>query len=89
MLLLVPARSSYTKKHTRITESTRVRTGTLARLVAFVAVPSVFEAACPEIKYYTGMGWYRRAFRLPVEWRGRRIVLHFEAVNYRAKGKKR
>ncbi len=50
-----------------------------------VVVPSVFEAACPEIKYYTGMGWYRRAFRLPAEWSGSRIVLHFEAVNYRAK----
>jgi beta-galactosidase/beta-glucuronidase len=48
-------------------------------------VPSVFEAGCPEIKYYTGMGWYRRVLRLPAEWTGRRIVLRFEAVNYRAK----
>jgi hypothetical protein len=50
-----------------------------------VVVPSVFEAGAPEIKYYTGVGWYRRAFRLPADWSGRRIVLHFEAVNYRAK----
>lgn len=50
-----------------------------------VVVPSVFEAGSPETKYYTGVGWYRRAFRLPAAWSGRRVVLRFEAVNYRAK----
>ena len=50
-----------------------------------VVVPSVFETGSPEIKYYTGVGWYRRAFRLPAAWSGRRVVLRFEAVNYRAK----
>jgi beta-galactosidase/beta-glucuronidase len=28
--------------------------------------------------------WYRRAFRVPDEWRGQRMMLHFGAVDYRA-----
>jgi len=47
-------------------------------------VPSVFEAGCPDIDFYVGRCWYRRTFRVPDAWHGRRIVLHFEAVNYRA-----
>ena len=31
------------------------------------------------------MGWCRRTFRAPAEWYGRRVVIRFEAVNYRAK----
>ncbi len=48
-------------------------------------VPSCFEAACPDIDFYEGVGWYRRSFELPAPWVGRRIVLHFEGVNYRSK----
>ncbi|MEO8372497.1 MAG: sugar-binding domain-containing protein [Candidatus Solibacter sp.] len=28
--------------------------------------------------------WYRRAFDVPAEWAGRRVLLHFGAVDYRA-----
>ncbi len=28
--------------------------------------------------------WYRRQFTIPEEWQGRRIILHFGAVDYRA-----
>ena len=28
--------------------------------------------------------WYRRSFDIPKEWKGRRILLHFEAVDYQA-----
>ena len=28
--------------------------------------------------------WYKRDFEIPPEWKGRRILLHFEAVDYRA-----
>ncbi len=27
--------------------------------------------------------WYKRAFRVPESWRGKRILLHFEACDYR------
>jgi beta-galactosidase/beta-glucuronidase len=29
--------------------------------------------------------WYRRAFTIPADWKGRRVLLHFGAVDYRAK----
>lgn len=28
--------------------------------------------------------WYRRSFNVPAEWKGRRVLLHFGAVDYRA-----
>lgn len=28
--------------------------------------------------------WYRRTFRIPAEWKGQRVLLHFGAVDYRA-----
>ncbi len=50
-----------------------------------VAVPSCFEAGCPDLDSYEGVCWYRRSFETPAAWHGRRVVLQFEAVNYRAK----
>ena len=50
-----------------------------------MTVPSCFDAACPSLYRYTGWGWYRRTFSMPREWQGRRVVLCFGAVNYRAK----
>ncbi|MEI8243852.1 MAG: GNAT family N-acetyltransferase, partial [bacterium] len=50
-----------------------------------VAVPSCFEAGCAGIDYYEGVVWYRRTFAVPDAWHGQRLVLRFEAVNYRAK----
>ena len=55
------------------------------RLWREVTVPSCFEAGCPNIDFYEGICWYRRSFCLPSAWRGRRVVLRFEAVNYRAR----
>lgn len=49
-----------------------------------VMVPSCFEAGCPDLDFYEGVCWYRRAFHLPADWQGRRVVLRFEAVNDRA-----
>ena len=50
-----------------------------------VAVPSCFEAGCPDIDFYEGVCWYRRTFAVPSAWHGQRVVLRFEAVNYRAR----
>ena len=33
---------------------------------------------------YTGKGWYRRAFNVPADWKGKRIRLHFGAVYHDA-----
>jgi beta-glucuronidase len=56
-----------------------------ARLWREVGVPSCFEAGCPSLDGYEGVCWYRRAFSLPADWGTRRVVVRFEAVNYRAK----
>ena len=48
-------------------------------------VPSCFEACCPGLDFYEGVCWYRRSFRVPSRWQGRRVALRFEAVNYRAR----
>lgn len=50
-----------------------------------VHVPSVFDHAAPALDGYQGVIWYRRRFRAPDELAGKRIVLHFEAVNYVAR----
>lgn len=50
-----------------------------------VTLPCCFQAGRPGLDFYEGVCWYRRAFALPAEWRDRRIILRFEAVNYRAK----
>ena len=55
------------------------------RLWREVRVPSCFEAGSPDIDFYEGVCWYRRAFHVPDDWRSRRVVLRFEAVNYRAR----
>jgi beta-galactosidase/beta-glucuronidase len=48
-------------------------------------VPSCFEAACPNLECYEGVCWYRRCFRTPDSWTGRRVAIQFGAVNYRCR----
>ncbi len=50
-----------------------------------VRVPGSFANVAPEIDRYEGVGWFRRRFRVPQQFRGRRVVLHFEGVNYQCK----
>ena len=39
----------------------------------------------PPYQDHRGVGWYRRRFTLPPEWRGRRIHLRFLAVAAKAR----
>lgn len=50
-----------------------------------INVPGSFANIAPEIDRYEGVGWFRRSFRLPPQWPGKRVVLHFEGVNHRCK----
>ena len=50
-----------------------------------VKVPGSFANVAPEIDRYEGVGWFRRGFRIPGHLQGRRLVLHFEGVNYQCK----
>jgi beta-galactosidase/beta-glucuronidase len=50
-----------------------------------VRVPCSLERGHPDLEWYVGVGWYRRAFYVPEAWRGKRVVVRFEGVNYHAK----
>ena len=41
---------------------------------------SVYFPSYPEHWVHARMAWIRRPFRVPAEWKGKRVVLHFEAV---------
>lgn len=41
---------------------------------------SVYFPSYPESWDRVEMGWLRRTFRVPTDWKDRRVVLHFEAV---------
>lgn len=50
-----------------------------------VRVPCSLERGHPDLEWYVGTGWYRRAFHVPEAWAGKRVVLRFEGVNYHAR----
>ncbi len=49
-----------------------------------VAVPSSFDQVAPGMESYEGTCWYRRWFEVPADWRGKRVAVRFEGVNYHA-----
>ncbi len=48
-----------------------------------MTIPSAWNAAAPELRYYDGLIWFQRKFT-PKPLDGGRAFLRFEAVNYRA-----
>jgi beta-galactosidase/beta-glucuronidase len=53
-----------------------------------ILVPFPLESALSGVKRPLHKGeqlWYRRSFSIPITWRGRRILLHFGAVDWEAK----
>jgi beta-galactosidase/beta-glucuronidase len=49
-------------------------------------VPGSFADVSSKVDRYEGVGWFRRTFRVPSDFQGKRVVLHFEGVNYLCKG---
>src|SRR5712692_939771 len=51
-----------------------------------ITVPFCFESPLSGIgdTSFHPWVWYRRTFTLPPEWKGKRVLLHFGAVDYRA-----
>jgi beta-galactosidase len=45
-----------------------------------IAVPGNWETL-NEYATYKGVGWYRRTFDVPADWKGKHVRLRFEAVN--------
>ncbi len=52
---------------------------------ADINVPGSFSNIAPEYKTYEGPGWFRRIFDVPAVWKGKRVVVRFEAVNNQSK----
>jgi len=51
-----------------------------------ITVPYCFESAKSGIgdTSFHPWAWYRRSFSIPQDWKGRRVLLHFGAVDYRS-----
>ncbi|OPG89487.1 hypothetical protein B2I22_21010, partial [Bacillus spizizenii] len=52
-----------------------------------INVPFTFQSKLSGIDdpSFHDVVWYRRTFEIPQDWNGKRIVLHFGAVDYLAK----
>jgi hypothetical protein len=49
-----------------------------------ILVPYPMESAISGVMAYHAFSWYRRTFTVPAAWSGRRIILHLDAVTWRA-----
>ena len=47
-----------------------------------IVVPFPVESALSGVMMHFDRLWYRRTFSVPAEWNGKRIILHFGAVDY-------
>jgi beta-galactosidase/beta-glucuronidase len=58
------------------------------KLEGVILVPYPIESALSGVKHPLEpdeLLWYRRAFSIPEAWRGKRVLLHFEAVDWETK----
>ena len=46
---------------------------------------NVPKALKSKLKNYDGIGWYAQSFKIPAAWKGKKIYLHFGAVDESAK----
>lgn len=49
-----------------------------------ILVPFPIESALSGVMKRAERAWYRRTFRVPQSWKGRRVLLHFQAVDWEA-----
>ena len=49
-----------------------------------ILVPYPMESAISGVMQYHAFSWYRRTFTVPSAWSGKRIILHLDAVDWRA-----
>jgi glycosyl hydrolase family 2 len=47
-----------------------------------IAVPGPWQAQFEDLRLWWGTAWYERSFRTDPNWRGRRVRICFEAVDY-------
>jgi beta-galactosidase/beta-glucuronidase len=49
-----------------------------------VEVPVAFDRCGHDLERYSGIGWFRRTVKAPLEMKDRRVVLHFAGISYNA-----
>jgi hypothetical protein len=49
-----------------------------------ILVPYPMESAISGVMQYNEFSWYRQLFTVPAVWSGKRIILHLDAVDWRA-----
>ncbi|HEX3628315.1 MAG TPA: LamG-like jellyroll fold domain-containing protein [Verrucomicrobiae bacterium] len=49
-----------------------------------ILVPYPMESAISGVMHYYEFSWYRRTFTVPSTWSGKKIILHLDAVDWRA-----
>ncbi len=49
-----------------------------------ITVPAPWQAQYPDLRFYSGVGWYQRTVELPAEWPSGQIILGFNAADYAA-----
>src|SRR5690242_10199975 len=49
-----------------------------------ILVPFAPESALSGLMRHEQRMWYRRAFQVPADWKGQRVLLHFGAVDWEA-----
>ena len=49
-----------------------------------ILVPYPMESAISGVMQYSEFSWYRRAFTIPAAWSGKQVILHLDAVTWRA-----
>jgi hypothetical protein len=49
-----------------------------------ILVPYPVESALSGIMRHESRMWYRRTFEVPADWKGRHVLLHFDAVDWEA-----
>jgi len=49
-----------------------------------ILVPYAVETAASGVMEHHDRLWYRRTFAVPAGWRGKRLMLHFDAIDYEA-----
>ncbi|MHB0998070.1 MAG: glycoside hydrolase family 2 protein [Armatimonadota bacterium] len=49
-----------------------------------VNVPCIYDDCGFDMRQYEGQAWFRKSFNIPHKWIGRKIILRFEGIHWRA-----